>query len=101
AASGHARGLAGDPANLVDADSPFAPPAEAFTRQLEQNAAEDGRTIRRGDVHRAYPEAGVSYEALGVSPGEDQMPSRDSQTLLPKQSLRVRPRLTRQRAWHP
>ena len=45
------RGLAGDPADLFDADAPFARPAEALAGELEQHAAEDRRTGRDGGVH--------------------------------------------------
>ena len=46
AARGDARGLAGDPADLLDADAPLAGPAEALAGKLEQNAAEDRRAGR-------------------------------------------------------
>ena len=38
---GHPRGLARDPADLLDADAPLPGPAEALSRELEQDAAED------------------------------------------------------------
>ena len=49
----HARGLAGDPADLLDADAPLAGPAEALARELEQDAAEDRLTRGGAEVHEA------------------------------------------------
>ena len=53
APGGDPRGLAGDPADFLDADAPLARPAEALARKLEQHAAEDRRTGGDARVHEA------------------------------------------------
>ena len=59
----HPRRLAGDPADLVDADAPLAGPAEALAGELEQDARG-----KRGAVDRGR---GRSIgESLGCSDGE-------------------------------
>ena len=60
AARRHARRLAGDPADLLDADAPLAGPAEALARELEQDAAEDGGPLP------TLPFIGDSSDARGV-----------------------------------